>query len=61
VILHVLVSETGKAMEVDVVQAVRPDLATAAMVAMQYCTFEPARQNGQPIRGWATVEVPFRP
>jgi len=61
VILHVLVSETGKAMEVDVVQAVRPDLASAAMSAMQYCTFEPARQNGQPIRGWATVEVPFRP
>ena len=61
VILHVLVSETGKAMQVDVVQAVRPDLADAAVVAMQYCTFEPARRDGQPVRGWTTVEVPFRP
>jgi TonB family protein len=61
VVLHVLVSETGKAMQVDVVQAVRPDLADAAVIAMQYCTFEPARRDGQPVRGWTTVEVPFRP
>lgn len=61
VLLRVLVSETGRAMQVEVGRGVRPDLDDAAVTVMQYWTFDPARKNGQPVRTWTTVEIPFQP
>jgi protein TonB len=61
VVLRVLVSEKGRAMQVEVERGPRPDLADAAVVAMQYWTFEPARKNGREIAAWTTIEIPFKP
>jgi TonB family protein len=61
VVARVLVSETGRPLQVEVVRGVRPDLADAAVASIQKWTFEPARQNGREIQSWMTVEIPFRP
>ena len=61
VVLRVQVSETGRAMQVEVARGVRPDLDDAAVTVMQYWTFDPARKNGQPVRTWTNVEIPFPP
>jgi TonB family protein len=61
VVLRVLVSEKGRAMQVEVDRGVRPDLDDAAVTVMQYWNFDPARQNTRPVRAWTTVEIPFQP
>ena len=61
VVARVLVSETGRPLQVEVVRAVRPDLADAAVASIQKWTFDPARQNGREVQSWMTVEIPFRP
>lgn len=61
VVLRVLVSETGRPLQVEVARGVRPDLDDAAVTSMQRWTFEPARKNGRQIRAWTTVEIPFQP
>jgi len=61
VVLRVQISETGRAMQVEVARGVRPDLDDAAVTVMQYWTFDPARKNGQPVRTWTNVEIPFPP
>ena len=61
VLLRVLVSETGEAMEIAVARAVHPDLSAAAVGAVRQWAFEPARRNGVPVAAWTTVPIPFRP
>ena len=61
VLLRVLVSETGRPMEIDVVREVHPDLSAAAIGAVRHWNFEPARRNGVAIAAWTTVPIPFRP
>lgn len=61
VLLRVLVSESGKPMEIDVVREVHPDLSAAAVRAVRRWDFEPARRNGVPVAAWTTVPIPFRP
>ena len=61
VVARVLVSETGRPLQVEVVRGVRPDLADAAVASIQKWTFDPARRNGREVRSWTTVEVPFPP
>ena len=61
VVLRVLVSETGRPMQVEVARGVRPDLDDAAVTVMQFWTFDPARKNGRQVRTWTTVEIPFQP
>jgi TonB family protein len=61
VLLRVLVSESGQAVEIDVVREVHPDLSAAAVGAVRRWDFEPARRNGVPVAAWTTVPIPFRP
>ena len=61
VLLRVLVSERGDALEVQVVREIRPDLARAAVAAVRNWTFEPARQGRRAVRTWTFVAVPFDP
>jgi TonB family protein len=61
VLLRVLVSETGKPVEIDVVRQVHPDLSAAAIGAVRRWDFEPAKRNGVAIAAWTTVPVPFQP
>lgn len=61
VLLRVLVSETGRALEVEVTRAIRQDLAEAAVAAVRGWTFEPAMRGARPVRTWTTVAVPFDP
>ena len=61
VVARVLVSETGRPLQVEVVRAVRPDLADAAVASIQKWTFDPARLNGREVQSWMTIEIPFRP
>jgi TonB family protein len=61
VVARVLVSETGRPLQVEVIRGVRPDLADAAVASIQKWTFDPARRGGREIQSWVTVEIPFRP
>jgi TonB family protein len=61
VVARVLVSETGRPLQVEVVRGVRPDLADAAVACIQKWTFDPGRRGGREIQSWMTVEIPFRP
>ena len=61
VVTRVLVSETGRPLQVEVVRSVRPDLADAAVACIQKWTFDAGRRGGREIQSWLTVEIPFRP
>ena len=61
VILRVLVSETGRPLEVEVTRGVRGGLSEAAAAAVRRWTFEPATRNGEPVPAWTTVPIPFEP
>ncbi|MDQ2979218.1 MAG: energy transducer TonB [Acidobacteriota bacterium] len=61
VVTRVLVSETGRPLQVEVIRGVRPDLADAAVASIQKWTFDPARRGGRDVQSWMTIEIPFRP
>jgi len=61
VILRVLVSDTGEAMDVAVVRQIHPELSAAAVKAVRGWEWQPALRNGRPVTAWTTVPIPFRP
>ena len=61
VVLRVLVSENGSPEQIQVVKGAAGGLTEAAVSAVRRWTFEPARRNGQPVRAWTTVPIPFEP
>jgi TonB family protein len=61
VILRVLVSETGKPLEVEVTRGARAGLTEAAVSAVRKWSFQPARKAGVAVRTWTVVPIPFEP
>jgi protein TonB len=61
VVLRVLVAENGSPEQIQVVRGAVGGLTEAAVSAVRRWTFEPARRNGQPVRAWTTVPIPFEP
>jgi protein TonB len=61
VLLRVLVSETGTPEQIEVLKGVGGGLTEAAISAVRRWTFEPARRNGQAVKSWTTVAIPFEP
>jgi len=59
VILRVLVSHTGIPLDIRIDQGVRTDINIAAMEAVKHWRFEPATKDGQPVRTFTTVRIPF--
>jgi protein TonB len=59
VVLRVLVSETGVPVEVVILERARGHLTEAAVAAIRRWRFDSAFKAGQPVREWATVQVPF--
>jgi len=59
VAIQVLVSETGVPLDIVVVERARGHLTEAAVTAVRRWRFEPATKNGQPVRAWTTVRIPF--
>lgn len=59
--LKLFVSPTGRVLDASVLKSSghRP-LDQAAMTAAQGWTLYPAEKDGQPVPGWAEVDVPFR-
>jgi protein TonB len=62
VVLSVLVSETGRPLEVKVLRKAKkvPAFDTAAVAAVRGWTFKPARRQGKAVRCWYSVGVPFQ-
>lgn len=61
VLLRVLVSETGAPEQIEILKGVGGGLTEAAVSAVRKWTFEPARRNGQAVKSWTTVPIPFEP
>jgi TonB family protein len=61
VLLRVFVSETGAPEQIEVLKGVGGGLTEAAISAIRRWTFEPARRNGQAVKSWTTVPIPFEP
>jgi TonB family protein len=61
VLLRVLVTENGSPEQIQVVRGAAGGLTEAAVSAVRRWTFEPGRRNGQPVRAWTTVPIPFEP
>jgi len=59
VIVSVLVSETGRVLDVKVLRGV-PQLNDAAVDAVRKSTFTPATKDGVRVRSRATLTIPFR-
>jgi len=59
VILLVRVSEAGQPLEARLTKRVRDDVDAAAVAAAMQWRFEPARQNGRPVRTDAVVRFAF--
>jgi protein TonB len=59
--LKLFVSPTGRVLDASVLKSSghRP-LDQAAMTAALGWTLYPAEKDGQPVPGWAEVDVPFR-
>ena len=63
VVLQVLVDVSGRPESIKVLRGSRkaPSLDEAATAAVRQWTFKPARKNGEPVRCWFNVGVPFPP
>jgi TonB family protein len=59
VAMQVLVSERGVPLDIVVVERARGHLTEAAVTAVRRWRFEPATKNGEPVRAWTTVRIPF--
>ena len=57
--MEVLVSETGKVVDVKVVQSVDPLLDQAAAASAREWIFEPAKKHGVPVKVWYPVSMSF--
>jgi TonB family protein len=62
VFLEAIIDETGRVTDVRVRSAVAPDLglSDAAITAVRQWTYEPAKQEGKPVKVYFTVVVDFR-
>jgi periplasmic protein TonB len=62
VVLRVLVSQTGRAADVNVLRKSKSGagLDAAVVAAVRQWTFSPARKKGQPVSCWYNVGVPLR-
>ena len=61
VVLRVLVSETGRPLQVEVIRRVGAGLTDAAVDAVKKWTFEPATRGGVNVRTWMVIPIPFEP
>ena len=62
IVLNVLVNEQGRIVRVVVEQGLNgSELEAAAVSAVLRWKFEPARENGAPIRAWAKARFTFDP
>ncbi len=57
--MEVLVSETGKVLDVRVIQSVDPLLDQAAAASAKEWIFEPAKKQGVPVKVWFPVSMSF--
>jgi TonB family protein len=60
VVLSILVSETGKVIEVKVVKSANAILDEAAVQAVQQWSYQPATKNGVPVKVWVPVSMSFQ-
>ncbi len=58
--LSILVSETGKVLEVKIVKATNPILDESAMEAVKQWTYQPATKDGVPVKVWLPVSMSFQ-
>ena len=58
--MSALISETGKVIEVKLIQSAHPLLDEAAMSAVKEWIFEPATKKGVPVKVWLPVAVSFQ-
>jgi TonB family protein len=61
VLLRVLVSEKGTPEQIEVLKGAGGGLTEAAISAVRRWTFEPGLRNGQAVKSWTTVPIPFEP
>lgn len=58
--LSILVSETGKVLEVKIVKSTNPILDDSAMEAVKQWTYQPATKDGVPVKVWLPVSMSFQ-
>lgn len=58
--LSILVSETGKVVDVKVVKSANAMLDDAAVEAVKQWTYEPATKDGVPVKVWTPVSMSFQ-
>jgi len=61
VVLRVLVSETGQALQVEVLRGATAGLTEAAVAAVKQWKFTPAKKGDTAVAAWTTVPIPFEP
>ncbi|MFW2082898.1 TonB family protein [Acinetobacter guillouiae] len=59
VLLKVLITETGRVSEVEVLDSPHPDLERAAVQAVMGALFEPEKINGKPQSGFVKIPIEF--
>jgi TonB family protein len=59
VVLRVAVDEEGRPADIQVEQGARSDLNEAAVEAARHWRWEPARKDGQAVRGTTRIRFPF--
>ncbi|HJZ12811.1 MAG TPA: TonB family protein, partial [Acidobacteriota bacterium] len=57
--LSVLVSETGKVIDIKIVQSAHPLLDGAAIASVKEWVYEPAKKRGIPVKVWVPVSMSF--
>jgi len=60
VLLEAVISIAGKILSLKAVTTADPDLAAAAIAAVQQWRYHPMRLNGQPVEAIITMTVDFR-
>lgn len=60
VVLRVLIDETGKVKETEIIQGLGYGLDEASIKAVQQVTWKPARKNDQPLEAWIAYPVRWK-
>ena len=62
VVVRLLVDEEGRVLEAELVKGVPQDVGIneAALSAAKDARFRPGRRDGQPVKVWHTITIPFR-
>jgi len=60
VIVHVLISETGKISRTQLLNSLNPILDRAALEAIKSVKWKPAGQRGKPMAAWVAIPVVFK-